>query len=656
MRPTKTKTLTLTLMLALGWLLARPAALPAAEPAAEPAGETPPRATRPAGVPEGAEAWLVLPRPAESVARAVKVSEAVMPESGELARQTLEGILKRYGGDAVDLSAPLVAVIGFGEKRRFALSVALRAEADVLKALEARFGRPAALEAGISTYLEVQDGALPDKEVFAAVKAGRLVLGDERKLVEMFLAAPAPVAGAWPAELDALAGIDVKRVLAAHRAGIDEFLKKLEENPAALLPGGRGGPVPGPGLQALNGPALAGLVRGALEQTAVLDAELRVGETGTSISWGLLAAEGSNLAAVVDGVAGAKLPEVRGLPEAGKTLIAAAGSVPPEISMKLLGPFEKFLLAMAAGGPQPEGQQPGGDEPAGEAPADAEAAGKDVKALMKALAAMTEAGDGTVTELILRRSGGLCVAVTGGVRDAAALRGGAVDAVRASTGGTLAALLEKSGVKLTLEEKKRRSGELDVDGLSIEIKPPARPDMPPEVQAQMQEMQRRMVEQLYGQPAIYELALAPRKMYAAFGKEAPEVLDELVRVGQRAEGQEGDAPRPLAAALKSAPQGACVVGEVSLTEYARFWGEMMTGMAPPGAMPALEFGEAPAEPLTFWMNARDSRLELRYNVPLDPVKRIVAGVRKFFKEIRERQKALPPPPPPPPDDGGVEVF
>jgi hypothetical protein len=152
-------------------------------------------------------------------------------------------------------------------------------------------------------------------------------------------------------------------------------------------------------------------------------------------------------------------------------------------------------------------------------------------------------------------------------------------------------------------------------------------------------------------------------VYVAFGKEAPEVLDETIRNAQGAGGDAGDgvdgeaAPRRLAAALEAAPEGAFAIGEVSVIEYARFWGDLMASMAPAGMMPGLELGEGPSEPLTFWASVRDARLELRYNVPVDPVKRVVAGVQEMFAKMAEMRKAAAPPPMPPDDgDGDVEEF
>ncbi|MHC4913972.1 MAG: hypothetical protein ACYTGB_00655 [Planctomycetota bacterium] len=575
---------------------------------------------RPAGVPAGAETWLVVPTPKESIDRATKLVESFQPGAGALTEQTLRGWLVRNGGDALDDTKPLVAIFSLDEKSKYAVSVGLKAGADAAKGLEVRFGKAAKTEDGVSTYLEVQGGALPDKEVFALVKDGRLVLGDDLALVKLLAGAAAPGADAYPKGVDVLAGMDVKTVSARHKEKIEETLKKLETAPEDVIPGP-------PGMKAnidKNGmAALARLARSSLEEVRQLGAEARIGEE-VSLAFSGAAVPDGELAGALEKLGAAKLPDAKLLP--GGAVMALAASIPPEVTAKLMATVKELVEATVAG--------EGGELD--------EAVKKDVTAYIAALTELTGKTDGTVIEAIMRRDGGLCGLIASGVKGEGA-REALVKAVKLSTAPGLSKMWDDQGMKAEFTEKHRKSGDLDVDKLSVDFKPKANPDVPPEMQAQIQEMQRKMVEAIYGLPLVYEMAVSDKYIFAGFGKKGAEELDKLVAAA--AGGGEGQA---LVATRKRAPQGAFVIGEVSVLEMARLMIDVFSRNVPVGAMPALDLGDGPGKLATFWASAAGGKMEVRYNVPVEPIKKIFDEIQKARKQMMQ-----PPPPQPVPLPGDV---
>jgi hypothetical protein len=594
------------------------------------AGEGAEKAALPPGVPKGAEAWLVLPAPKTSVDRAKKVAEAVMPGTGGMVEMTLQGALAKYGGDALDLTKPAVAVFALGEKPKFATTMGLKLEGDITKALEARFGKATKTEKGVSTYLEVQEGALPDKEVFVCVKKDRMVIGDDARLVGLLAAAAPPAAGDYEAAVDIVAGLDLKAVSTKHKEKLDEFLKKLEAGPAAAV-GAPGAGKINPGLEKVVGVAYADFIRAAIKQVDLLNAEVRIGADEVALSLGLKAAKGGDLAASLDEIAKAKLPSVKMLPA--KSMVVLAADMDPEVAAKIVDKVKPVLVAGLAAAE--------GDEKLKKA----------VEAQIRATEAYIKQSDGAVSEAVFRRKGGLCGVIVCGIKDQAAGRAAMIKAVKTSISGELGKKWQETGVKLELKEKVRKSGDLDVDRLTLDFKPPANKDLPPEMQARMLEMQRKMMEALYGMPINYEIAFHNKTMLTTFGKESPKALDELIARIKAGEGNQA----VMAATLKRAPKGSFVVGEADLIEYAYMVIDMIGKAAPMGAMPEIDLGKGPSKPASFWVAAGERDLVVRLNIPVDPIKRIVAAVQKAQQQMM-KQVQPPQPVPLPGGQPGIERF
>jgi len=117
--------------------------------------------------------------------------------------------------------------------------------------------------------------------------------------------------------------------------------------------------------------------------------------------------------------------------------------------------------------------------------------------------------------------------------------------------------------------------------------------------------------------------------------------------------------------LKAAPKGSFMVGEVSVLEYARMLSDMMGKMAAGMGAPAmkLDLGEGPDKnPVAFWMKADGGGVALRYNVPVAPIKKVVAAFQKAQREMMEKMREMQPPPGPVPpvplpgDAPGAERF
>jgi hypothetical protein len=191
-------------------------------------------------------------------------------------------------------------------------------------------------------------------------------------------------------------------------------------------------------------------------------------------------------------------------------------------------------------------------------------------------------------------------------------------------------------MKAEFKENHRKSGALDVDRLSVDMKPKAMPDMPPEMQAQIQEMQRKMIDAIYGLPLVYEMAVSEKYVLAAFGKKGPDELDRLVaRATGAAEGADNQA---LVATAKRAPAGTFLLAEGSVLEFARLALDIIGSSMPPEMKPQLDLGDGPGKLATFWAVAAGGKMELRYNVPVEPIK-------KIFDEVQKLRKQMAPPPP-----------
>jgi hypothetical protein len=607
--------------------LSLPVAASAAEPTTRPAAKAAASGGRPAGVPEAAEAWLVLPTPAKSLAEIKKLVDLVVPGTGPVVQMTMTGWLTKYSGKAMDQTKPVVCILGVGKKPKFAVGASLAAEADIAKFLAMTFGKASKTEGEVSTYLEVQGGALADKEIYVVVKKGRFVAGDDKKLVGMLASVSPPAAGAFDARDDLVAGMDVKSVTARHKEAIDAFLKKLEAG--ALGPGLPGVAAQGPEAQKMMGSAFAGGARSAMKNVDLLRTVVRISGDEISLGGSFRAVKGGEFAEALGKLAKARLPVVN--KPGGKVFVTLAGAIDPTVTDQMIGMLKPLLLAGMAG----EGNAQ---------------ARKDLDAYFVALSAALKDTSGRVTETICRRGGGICAVIQGEAKGAASTREAVNKAIRASLTEALQVKWAEMGTKMKFTEKFRKSGGLDVDRITIDFKPVPNPNLPAEFQLQIQEMQRKTMETIYGLPMIYEVAYTEKRMLAAFGKEAPKALDELIKKVQA-----GKPGKPaMTATLKRAPGGSFLVAEVDMIEYAYLVVDMMGGMMPAGAMPNVNMGEAPAKPASFWFAAGGGELQVRYNIPVAPVKRVVDGIKKAQQEMMEqiRQQHQPVPLPGP----GVERF
>ncbi len=581
--------------------------------------------SRPSGVPEGAEAWLVLPAPGKTMARIGPVVEAVAPGSGPVAVLTLRDILNKYSGKALDQTKPVVYLFSLGKKTRFALGASIVAGEDVTQILEMRFGKVAKTAGGISTYLEVQPGALPDKEIYVSIKAGRLVVGDDSKLVALLAGAARPAAGAFDDGVDLAAGIDVRAASAGNKELLADFLKKLAAS------GGRAGKEKG--LGKLTGAVNAGLVRSVIGNLEVVSAVGRVGGDEVSLAFDFGALKGGEFASALQKLSGARLPGLSKLP--GRPMMKMVGALDPAVTNQLIEMLRPVLKA---------GLAPGVDD---------EQLGKELEAYLEAAVATLKHTDGKIGETVQRRAGGLCVSVvTGVVTESARARSSVLNLLKAGQSEALKKKWQEVGLSFEIKERHRKSRELDVDRITIDIKPPVNPDMPPEVQARVQGMQRKALEALYGLPSIYEFVFREKRMLATFGKEAPKALDELVESAGRGEAAGAEAMT----IRKRIPEGAFLAAEIDVIEYAHMLVDMMGRMMPPGMMPNVDLGAAPAKPAGIWAVARDGKLTVQCGVPVAPVKRIFAGIMKARKEMNERIRQQRRPVPPPDPDPGVEQF
>jgi len=573
-------------------------------------------ATRPAGVPAEAAVWVVVPAPKASLDRLKKLVEAFQPGAGAMVE-----MLIRQGSpwnfEEADDTKPVIAVCQLPKKQDqkppWAIAGSLKAGTDHSAALEKRFGgKPAKTEGEISVFTQVQAGALPDKEVYASAKGGRLILGDSKELVKLLAGCPAPAEGAYPAGADLLGGVDIKALAAQYKDKIEEGLEDFQEGFKEGLALGLGAAGNGEKLAEATGKFLADRARAALKEVELLGAQVRLGDT-VALAFSARAVAGSEFAGWLAEAEKVSLPGTKLLPEGG--MISAAVAIPPER-------LAKFFEAML----KPFGEALAGDE-------------KTKKAFDDAVGPVTaylKATDGTSAVTLYRRGGGLCQVGYAGVKDQAAARAAALKLLRFLESGPLADVFGKLGFKYALKEKARESGGLTVDRISTDFKPPADPNMP----AELQETQKKMMEKMFGLPMTQDLAFSKDRGLFAMGKEAEPALDELVARSVGAK----PGTEAMAGTLKAAPKGAFVAGEMYMLDYMKLVMDLAGEAGVP--MPKLDLPkDADKTPITGYLASDGGELKAELRVPVEPIKKLVEAFKKMQADMMQNQPAVPLPAP-----------
>jgi hypothetical protein len=562
-------------------------------------------AARPAGVPAGAAIWVVAPTPKATVDRLKKLVDSFQPGTGNM----LEMLAKNgnpWSFEAADETKPLIAILQLpkegGGDPTWAIAGNLKAGSDGAAALEKRFGgKPTKVEGGLSVFLQVQDGALPDKEMFAAFKDGRLTLGDGKDLVKLLADSPAPAEGAYPAGVDLLAGADVRVLAAQFKDQIEEGLKEFEQNVAGLgdmLPGGEAN---AKGM-ALCAKAMVDKCRVGLKEVEQVGWQLRLGEA-VAIAYSAKAVPGTSFAAELAKLEKLGLPPPGLLHEQGLTAVTA--NLPPEYAVS----FAEFLGPVIRAGLS--------------ADADAEKAktvDAEVKKFIDAMSAMAKQLDGRMAMSLGKGQGGGVLAFAG-VKDPAAARAAMVAIAKLVQSGPFAELMQKQGQKQTFAEKVRQSGGLDVDRTTTDFA--GDPNLP----AEMQALQKKAIAMFYGEmPVTQEMAYAKDRMLMAAGKGSSAALDDLIA---RAAGTK-PGTAAMAGTVKAAPKGAFVAGEVYLLDCTDL---IMKAMSEAGGIFAMFKLELPKDadktPIAGYLAAADGELSAELRVPVDPIKKLVEAFKKM---------------------------
>lgn len=594
------------------------------------AGEDSLEVKRPACVPEGVDAWMVLPTPQASIGRIKDLVEAVVPGMGMMAEMQLTEMLNGVTGGALEAGKPLVGVFTLGDEEHWAAGMAVKGADEALAALEARFGKASAMDKGLMTFVEVQDGALPDKERYASLKEDRLVMGDDKELVHMLVKAGGPLEGDLPDGVDMLGGLDVKILTARHKEEIDAFLLELEKDPVAAMDF----PVVGGDAQVeafkLIAATMGSAIAKGVEEVLLVGFEVRVNKEEISMAGGVKAVLEGELAPFIARLGAAEMPDMGLMPE--KNLATIAASMPPDVTEDVIGFLGEMVGAVAAA---QEGEE----------------AKEAWEKYLKHCLAGAKQMDGKVAEAVFRRDGGLSAMAVGGVKDGDVAMDEFVKAFAILESGDLGQLAD-AGMKFSFKEGVRETGELKVHRMTM--------DMDENADDPNLAMQRQMMESIYGLPIIYEMAFGKDKFLMAFGKDAAKVLDELA--AKVAAGDAGG--KAMAETLARAPKGSFAIAEVDIIEYAKLVSDMMNkimgGMMPGGGM-QLEFEEGQDPPATFWITAAEDTqtLSMEYKIPVAPIKKIVDAFQKAQqKMMQQMQQGQPgfgpggPAPMPPP--GGEE--
>lgn len=589
--------ITAFLAVALAWnaaTFAGDAAAPAAKPAA-----------RPAGVPAQAAAWLVVPAPKTGFEHLKKLIDQFQPGFGPMAEMVIRQSSPWAFAEA-DETKPVIAIVNLpakkGDKPNWAAAGSLKAGTNAAAALEGRFGGKASkVEDGVSVFAQVQEGNLPDKEIFAVAKDGRAVIGDSKELVKALAAAATPAADAYPAGLDVLVGIDVKIAGAQYKAEIEEGLKNLEEMGGVEVAGGDADAMK---QMALMAKGAASMVRKALTEAEVVTLQLKLGDT-VSIGWSARAAAGTEFAGWLAKAEKVQLPSAGDLPEGGMASVVTA------LPVDVMGEFTKSMLKLVYDGLAKD-----------------EKGKKSLEEFYAATDAMLKNTDGKMSAAVSRRAGGLTFFASAGTKDQAAARANLARYMKSIETGPVADEMAKSGSKSEFKEKVRESAGLPVDRVTISLDPAKA-----KLDEQAQEQMKKAFDKMFGLPMIEDVACAKDRMVVATGKEAAAALDEILA---RATGAK-PATNAMAGTLKAAPKGTFVAGEVYVLQFAAFMADLLKDtMGEMIPMPKLDLPkDAETTPWTMYMAAADGELSAELRIPVAPIKKLVDELKKAQGAVLE---------------------
>ncbi len=481
--------------------------------------------------------------------------------------------------------------------------------------MEARFGKSAGSVNGLVKYLQVQPGALPDKEIFVCIKDGYLTFGDSKQLVEKLSAATPPGEKAYQDSVDIVAGVDPAAVFKQHKSEIEGFIKSLESGAPLIaeVRGARDDDEDGRKLKAAcvaAGSLYATTLRSLMKEMSFFQVQLSTTDKSASFSYSVgFAAEGKIAVAM-------KALEAVSLPTAvvgGKrVLYANAGNIPPQVAeplAELLNELAFKSLALADADMR---------EVLG---ADFEKFSKVMKDVLKAWQHFS----GDFQQLVtFADGGGLSIAAMAGLKDRTAAREAIFKILQTFKEITASPKL-KFPLKVTsLQKDARKSGTAPVDRVTMDISLAGNADLPAEVRQQMEAQTRKMIEGLYGLPIVYELAWTEKQMIYGFGCDAAKLLDTLVAAkGQAAAVEKGS----LASLIKNAPKGSFAVGQFSILEYAKFVISMLKNTPMGPMIPQVDLGAGPDKnPICVTVSSRDGRGTVNVMVPVEPIAKVVKAV------------------------------
>lgn len=618
-----------------------------AEAAAKPA-------ARPAGVPAKASIWMILPTPKGTMDRLKKLVDQFQPGAGGMAELFIRQSCP-WDFPETDEAKPLIVLCDLpeneGQKPTWAAAGALKAGANAGAALEKRFGaKPDRVAEGISVFTQVQEGDLPDKEVYATVKDGRLVLGDSQKLVKLLAAEPAPAADAYAPGADLIAGADVGQLAAQHKAQIEDALTELEDFFETMANLGNiddddaddgddaddnaddddavdgddaddeeddGADDPAAAIEAAAeegrkqreqrfitnfGKALVKTCRQGLKQVDQIGLQVRMGESVcTAIT--VKARPGTTLAAEFERFEKCKLPSPSLLQE--KNIFATVGSVPPEYLARCAG-FLGTIIEFAAAS----------DEDADKA----KAAEEDIKKLVQNLGIIGQQLDGTFgcSMGTLDAPG---MALHAGIRDPVATRNATNAFTKIMVSGPLAELLDKGdATRITFKENIRKLGELPVDRTVTKFTGED-PDLP----ADMAAAQVKAAELVYGEmPVNSDSVYTKDSMLTAAGKNCVTMLEDMF---SRSTGAK-PGTQAMAGTIKSAPKGTFLAGEFRTLEAMAVL--VKTAEDEEGNLAIFKINmpkETDKAPTTFYMASSGGEMTAELRVPVAPISKLVEAFR-----------------------------
>jgi hypothetical protein len=574
-------------------------------------------AARPAGVPASAEAWVVMPAPAKTVERIKVLAEKVYPGSGAMFQMVVGQTLAQQGGDALDLNKPVVVILVPSEQPKFAARAGVKAGSDPLKAMEARFGKSAGSVNGLVKYLQVQPGALPDKEIFVRIKDGYLTFGDSKQLVEKLSAAAPPGENAYQDSVDIVAGVDPAAIFKQHKSVIDGFITALESGAPLIaeVDGARVDDEDGRKLKAAciaAGSLYATTLRSLMKEMSFFQVQLSTTGKSASFSYSVGFGSDGKIAEAMKALEAVSLPTA--VVGGKRVLYANAGNIPPQVAGPLAELVNELVFKSLALVNTDIRRDLGPDF-------DIDKFTKLMKNSLKAWKHFS----GDFQQLVkVADGGGLGIVAMAGLKDRTAARE-AIFEILQGVKELAAAPNSKFPLKVTsLKKDARKSGTAPVDRLAMDISLAGNADLPAEVRQQMEAQTRKMIEGLYGLPMIYELAWTEKQVIYGFGRDASKLLDTLVAAkGQAAAVEKGS----LASLIKNAPKGSFAVGQISVLEYAKFVVNMLKNTPMGPMMPQVDLGAGPDQnPICVTVSSQGGRGTVNVLVPVQPIAKVVKAV------------------------------